>query len=915
MTYAVAVIVTLAWACGPPPTPRPRFGSLKMDRRELSVSHGIELFQVKNGLVVAVLPDRRTNLVTVDVRYRVGAAEDPAGRAGLAHLVEHLLFEAQPEPGGPTLGDQLADAALAYNAWTTWDETHYTATALAPRLDALIAVEARRMQVTCDQIDDARFLRERDVVLEEEAERGDQSLRAGLAAALWGARHPYARGVGTREVAAATRDEACAFITDHYGPDRAILVITGDVDVAAVQALVARELGPITRRSQARRVPIVQPDVEGRRSEHVADVDEASAVVFYPAPPWGGEGTVEHMTARAYLAHELAAMARERPWITDTTVGAFGGERSRVGFLIVSVDDPERLDDATRVIFDAARAVATRETWSVAEGNAVLASLRTTYAASWDSFLGRGSWIADFLQYTEHKWFFLQELAKIERIGPKDVESIARTIVPERTHVARIRPSGRTGGGARVRVATSGKPHDLQPWRTPVDAAEATRPLPLEVGRKPTAVVERRLANGMRVLLAPDPSSVIVDARVVFPVGAAADPVGKRGLAWATATVIDHDLDAELTRTEYQRILWAMQLGTSIDWYVGETATVFSVRGLSLFSDWHVWRLFWLLDAGVFASRSIDAMRARFDDDEVVDVTAREMGAALFGRDHPYAAPPMGGEDVRAIGADDLRRFRAAHYRAAGATVIVSGAFQLDAMTRELEELFGGWSDAPPPELAAVPPITPARGPTYLEVHDVSRTQANVTIAFAAASDPQRDRAARVVLEQMVQDRMRIVREGLGASYGVTAAYRGGAGGGALRIEGDIDPDRAGAALAAMLAELDGLRADAGALAEDFVRARRRALASELADAAGATDLADDLELLARRGLPVGWHEQVARDVATVTLDDVRALAAQDLALDRMVVAVTGRSAVTTETYQVAGIPAGSIQVHRQVRR
>src|SRR5687768_2336314 len=65
-----------------------------------------------NGLKFVIMPDPTTTLVEVDVRFDVGAREDPRGKAGLAHLVEHLLFQIRPEgPGTPNLMDHLSQIA------------------------------------------------------------------------------------------------------------------------------------------------------------------------------------------------------------------------------------------------------------------------------------------------------------------------------------------------------------------------------------------------------------------------------------------------------------------------------------------------------------------------------------------------------------------------------------------------------------------------------------------------------------------------------------------------------------------------------------------------------------------------------------------------------------------------------------
>src|SRR5512140_3363580 len=103
-----------------------------------------------NGLRFIVMGDPTTQLAEVDVRYEVGAREDPSGKAGLAHLVEHLMFDQQPGgPGTRTRQQELTDLTLNLNAYTTWDTTHYMLNARAELLDALLKIEASRMHDGC----------------------------------------------------------------------------------------------------------------------------------------------------------------------------------------------------------------------------------------------------------------------------------------------------------------------------------------------------------------------------------------------------------------------------------------------------------------------------------------------------------------------------------------------------------------------------------------------------------------------------------------------------------------------------------------------------------------------------------------------------------------------------------------------
>jgi zinc protease len=460
-----------------------------------------------------------------------------------------------------------------------------------------------------------------------------------------------------------------------------------------------------------------------------------------------------------------------------------------------------------------------------------------------------------------------------------DADSYARRLfVRARSHVALIEPSGKPATTTPAAVAT-GREFDLDPWRTPVDPLEAQRPILAPATRLSDTIEEMVLDNGLRVLLAPDPSSSLVDARLVFPHGSASDPPDRRGRALAAATLLEPDMRRRYPKGDVLLLDWGLSVGTQVDEEVSETSTVFMARGSSNRADWHVWRLLWLIDQCGYQDESVEDFRdkharASADDDDPTDTLTRQL---LFGAGHPYATPPPAGDAWSWLTPDELERYRLAHYVPRGATLIVSGGFDVEAMRSHVQELFGPWSDRAAAPPAKVPAAQPAPGPSWVGLRDPSRAQVGLMVAFTTSSDPHRDQAARLVLSEMVSDRLRIVREGMGASYGVQASYAVGTGGGAFYAESELDPIRAAKAAAAIISELEVLRSGAGTMAEDFVRARRRALATALADAAGVTAVADELEHYARQGLPFDYIDQLALEISKVTPAEVAAVAAADL--------------------------------------
>ncbi len=106
----------------PPPAPP----------RQTNLALQISRLELTNGLRVVLVRDPRATEVEVTMRYRTGSVDDPAGQEGLAHVVEHLMFQLRPDGAGTTpLMKSINDLTTFFNAYTNWDTTHYMNTARA----------------------------------------------------------------------------------------------------------------------------------------------------------------------------------------------------------------------------------------------------------------------------------------------------------------------------------------------------------------------------------------------------------------------------------------------------------------------------------------------------------------------------------------------------------------------------------------------------------------------------------------------------------------------------------------------------------------------------------------------------------------------------------------------------------------
>jgi zinc protease len=214
------------------------------------VENKISNFLLDNGMEVVVIPDRRAPIVTHMVWYKVGSADEPPGKSGIAHFFEHLMFKGTKAHKAGEFGAEIAKIGGSENAFTSDDYTAYYQTVTPEALETMMEYEADRMRGLI--LTDAVIGPERDVVLEERRSRIENNPEALLSeeidATLY-QNHPYRIPVigWMHEMEKLNRTDAVAFYDRYYAPNNAILVVAGDVDAKEVRALAEKTYGKVAR--------------------------------------------------------------------------------------------------------------------------------------------------------------------------------------------------------------------------------------------------------------------------------------------------------------------------------------------------------------------------------------------------------------------------------------------------------------------------------------------------------------------------------------------------------------------------------------------------------------------------------------------------------------------------------------------
>ncbi|MGO9428151.1 M16 family metallopeptidase [Rhodoblastus sp.] len=278
--------------------------------RERHAGPKVDHFTLENGMKVVVIPDHRAPVVTHMVWYRNGSADDPRGKSGIAHFLEHLMFKGTHNHKQGEFSHVVAELGGQENAFTSYDYTAYFQRVAREHLRIVMDFEADRM--TGLTLTDEIVAPERDVVLEERRMRSETDPAAQLDEAMNAAlytHHSYGVPVigWGHEIETLDRQDALDYYRRFYTPENAILVVAGDVEASEVERLARETYGKIPARGEppVRKRPR-EPEPRAQRLLKLADakVEQPSFERIYlvPSARTAAKGEAEALDV---LAHHL----------------------------------------------------------------------------------------------------------------------------------------------------------------------------------------------------------------------------------------------------------------------------------------------------------------------------------------------------------------------------------------------------------------------------------------------------------------------------------------------------------------------------------------------------------------------------------------------------------------------------------
>lgn len=229
---------------------------------------GFHEFVLDNGLKLIVKEDHRAPVMTAQVWYKVGGADEYRGVTGISHMLEHMMFKGTKNLPGDTFSRTVSENGGVENAFTSQDYTGYYQQMAADRVEVSFRMEAERMRHLL--LDDGEFKKERKVVMEERRLRYDDRPTGRMWEQLYATAFnsgPYRDPVigWMEDIKGYKLSDLQAWYEQYYAPNNATVVVAGDVDPKQVFALAKQYFGPLKPSKLTPRTELIEAPQLGER--------------------------------------------------------------------------------------------------------------------------------------------------------------------------------------------------------------------------------------------------------------------------------------------------------------------------------------------------------------------------------------------------------------------------------------------------------------------------------------------------------------------------------------------------------------------------------------------------------------------------------------------------------------------------
>ena len=716
-----------------------------------SVDIPYEEFTLPNGLRVIVHTDRKAPIVAVNLWYHVGSKDEPAGRSGFAHLFEHLMFNGSENAPGEFFTPFKEVGATGQNGTTNSDRTNYFENVPTTALDMALFMESDRMGHLLGAIDQKTLDEQRGVVQNEKRQGENEpygQVWDVLGEKMYPKGHPYHHSVigSMADLNAASLDDVKNWFRTWYGPNNAVLVLAGDIDVATAKEKVTEYFGDIPASPT-----MAQPKVDvaahatSSRSTMTDKVPQTRVhrvwnVAEYGQPDFDQLQLFAQILGGSKSSRLDTRLVHQDKLVDNVGVGAYAAQLGSIFFMQADVKQGVDVAKVEAVIDEELQRLL-RDGPTKEE----VEQARTMFKAGFvrgieriGGFGGKADALAECTVFTGDPGCFRDSLKTLDSADAASIRAAGQRWLSKGSHTLVVEP------GERVALAEEAAVTPASLALPAVDPKYTTTPSSVDrkAGVPKTdsypelkfpALQRATLKNGTQVILAERHDIPVVQMSYEFNGGYTSDVGQKLGTSSFAMGMLDEgagDLDSLAFANRVEALGATVGAGASLD---GSNAYLSALKenldpSLALYAQ--------MLRNPSFAQADVDRIKASWiagikqEKAQPNGATMRVLPPLLYGAGHPYAIPFSGSgteASITSLTRDDLVAFHQAWVRPENASLVVVGDTTLAEIVPLLDKHFGDWKgEGPAPAPVAVASVErPAKGRVFL-VDQPGAIQANI---------------------------------------------------------------------------------------------------------------------------------------------------------------------------------------------
>ncbi len=858
-------------------------------------------YVLKNGLTLIVNEDKKAPIVSVQVWYKVGSRDEPAGRSGFAHLFEHLMFNGSEHSDTDWFKPVRGMGGTAINGTTDTDRTNYFQTVPKGALESILWLESDRMGHFLGAVSQAKLDEQRGVVQNEKRQGENRPYGFAyerIAKATFPAGHPYSHTtIGSMDdLNAAKLEDVKDWFRTWYGPSNAIIALSGDISPADALAKVEKAFGdippgpPVVRAKEwiAKRSG-VQRDVGYDQVAQPriikvwnvpSDLSRDSALLDL-----AGDALTGGKTSRLYkrLVHDAQVA---------TSVRAVVDRGEIAGQFFVTVDVKPGVDvAAVEAEVDEELARLLKDGPTQGELDRARTDMAASTARALESTYVKAAWLLDAESAFGDPQKWRDRLDVAFSATPIEVRDAARRWLSDGQYVLTVLPR------PPLTAASAG-----------TDRAALPKPTPTAAENLP-ALERATLANGLKLIVASRRAAPMVTMTLAVETGFSdADDKLPTGAAALTVSLLD---EGTLSRDGLQISDELRSLGADLSVNGDDERASVSLSSLSssldaalaLFADVTLHPAFKPEDLERERRQAIIGVeRARQQPNAA---GARALRALVFGADHPYGRLTTESA-LTAFTREQAVAYHKRWFTPENATLVVAGDTTLAEIRPKIEKAFAGWRKGSV-QRKAVPEARATTSGLYV----VDRPGAQQSVIMVGAAAPKWNVEDQVALNLFndafggaFTSRLNMnLREDKHWSYGVRSSVgMDGRGPRLFQVGAPVQTDKTADSILELRREFTELARVRPLTADEIAQVKNDTTLALPGRWESLGSVKGTVVDLAYRGLPDDYWSSFASRVNATTAEELSRVSAKFVRPAEMVWVIVGDAAKIEPEMKKAGI-------------